>query len=110
MAIDHTAHIEKAMEDLKAIVETARAAGTIPILGTIPPRGFMNPKSTPEANYNKALSLRRAQAARQYLIDKYDVEPDRLGTAGFGSEHPRATENTAEARTKNRRVVLEMVQ
>ncbi len=41
-----------AMEDLSAIVKACEENGTVPLLGTIPPRGFKDPKSQPEARYN----------------------------------------------------------
>jgi outer membrane protein OmpA-like peptidoglycan-associated protein len=60
--------------------------------------------------YNLDLSQRRAASARQYLIDQYGVDPDRLEATGFGAEQPLSDEKTQQARMKNRRVVLEMVQ
>ncbi len=63
-----------------------------------------------DETYNRALSLRRAQSTRRYLIEKHGVDADRLQTAGFGSEHPRLGGATNDARKMNRRVVLEMIQ
>jgi outer membrane protein OmpA-like peptidoglycan-associated protein len=63
-----------------------------------------------DPSYNRMLSERRAEAAKRYLVEKYDIEEDRLETAGFGSEHPKTPGNTPEARKQNRRVVLEMVE
>ena len=63
-----------------------------------------------DPGYNLDLSRRRAEAARQYLIDEYGVAPERLEATGFGAEQPRTTEDTPAARRANRRVVLEMVQ
>ena len=63
-----------------------------------------------DEEYNVELSLRRARAAQQYLIDQHGVDADRLETAGFGSEQQRAEDPTPEARAMNRRVVLEMVE
>lgn len=62
------------------------------------------------ADYNAYLSKQRAESARKYLIDEYGIEPERLAAAGFGSDQPRSTEQTPEARRLNRRVVLELVQ
>jgi outer membrane protein OmpA-like peptidoglycan-associated protein len=36
------------------------------------------------AEYNQKLSERRAEAVRNYLVFQYDLEPDRVETAGFG--------------------------
>ncbi len=60
--------------------------------------------------YNRELSKRRAESAKKYLVDAYGVSPDRLETAGFGSDHPKDTAMTAEARQRNRWVVLEMIE
>lgn len=62
------------------------------------------------AAYNRDLSKRRAESARKYLIEKHGVSPDRLETAGFGSDHPKDDSKTPEARKRNRRVVLEMIE
>lgn len=47
--------IPPAMDDLEFMVKKCEEHGTIPILGTIPPRGFKDPASTGEANYNKSV-------------------------------------------------------
>jgi outer membrane protein OmpA-like peptidoglycan-associated protein len=39
------------------------------------------------AEYNKKLSERRAAAVRNYIMFQYDIEPDRIETAGFGKTH-----------------------
>jgi outer membrane protein OmpA-like peptidoglycan-associated protein len=62
------------------------------------------------SEYNRELSLRRAESARQYLIEEHGIAPERLETAGFGSQHPKVDAKTPEARKVNRRVVLEMVE
>ena len=63
-----------------------------------------------DPDYNRDLSLRRAQSARQYLIDEHGIEPARLETKGFGAEQPKVSEKTPDARKMNRRVVLEMIE
>jgi outer membrane protein OmpA-like peptidoglycan-associated protein len=63
-----------------------------------------------DEKYNRMLSKRRAESARQYLIEEHGISPDRLETAGFGSDHPKDGEKTSEARKRNRRVVLEMIE
>ena len=47
--------IPPAMADLAAIADSCATRGTVPIIGTIPPRGFRDPASAPEARYNAAL-------------------------------------------------------
>jgi hypothetical protein len=47
--------IAAAMEDQKAMIESCARRGVVPVIGTIPPRGFRDPQSQPEARYNAAL-------------------------------------------------------
>ncbi len=54
---------------------------------------------------NMRLSRARADAVRQYLIDK-GVAADRLTAAGLGPDKPIASNRTAEGRAQNRRVEL----
>jgi outer membrane protein OmpA-like peptidoglycan-associated protein len=59
--------------------------------------------STGSAAHNKALSLARSNAVKQYLISK-GVNEKHLEGYGYASEHPVATNQTEEGRAKNRRV------
>ena len=52
--------------------------------------------------YNVALSERRANAVKQYLVRK-GVDASRIETQGFGLTKPIATNDTAEGRALNRR-------
>ncbi len=54
---------------------------------------------------NELLSFKRAQAVKAYLI-KVGVSPDRIIAVGRGARMPIATNETAEGRAKNRRVVM----
>ncbi|HOP41679.1 MAG TPA: OmpA family protein, partial [Geobacteraceae bacterium] len=54
--------------------------------------------------YNIKLSERRADSVRNYMVEKFGIEPDRLTTKGYGYTKPIATNKTAEGRQKNRRV------
>jgi outer membrane protein OmpA-like peptidoglycan-associated protein len=55
------------------------------------------------AKTNKTLSLKRAQACRDYLIAK-GIEGSRITAVGFGGERPVAPNDTEENRQKNRRI------
>lgn len=53
--------------------------------------------------YNKRLSVRRADAAAEYLISQ-GVRRTRIGTGGLGEEEPLATNATEAGRQQNRRI------
>ena len=40
-----------------------------------------------EAYYNKELSIRRAESAKKYLVDTFNLNPERIVTLGYGFEH-----------------------
>lgn len=60
------------------------------------------------AAYNQALSERRAQAVRAYL-EEAGVPGDIIEAEGFGMSSPRAEGRSAEARQRNRRVEIGIV-
>ena len=55
--------------------------------------------------FNGALSLRRANAVKQFLVST-GINEDRLKTVGFGESKPVEAIASVEARTKNRRVEI----
>jgi OOP family OmpA-OmpF porin len=59
-------------------------------------------------NRNKSLSLQRATAVMNYLVEQ-GVAADRLTARGYGPANPIATNNTPEGRALNRRVELHKV-
>ncbi len=58
--------------------------------------------STGSREHNLKLSMRRADAVRDYMI-KNGISPERLESKGFGFGKPIADNATAEGRRKNRR-------
>lgn len=58
--------------------------------------------------YNQELSERRAQAVRNYLVEA-GIGREIIATKGFGKTKPLVAGRTPEARTKNRRVEVEIV-
>jgi outer membrane protein OmpA-like peptidoglycan-associated protein len=56
--------------------------------------------------YNQSLSERRAIATVQALVQRYGVKQSRLSSKGFGSSHPKASNETQAGRSQNRRVEL----
>ncbi len=63
--------------------------------------GHTDDVGTEEANLD--LSRRRAEAVKQYLVDK-GVEPSRIETVGYGRSKPIDPGKSAKARAKNRRI------
>ncbi|MCS6984784.1 MAG: OmpA family protein [Leptospiraceae bacterium] len=55
--------------------------------------------------FNLALSQRRAEAVRDYLIKK-GIAPERIIAKGYGASRPVASNSTEAGRAKNRRVVF----
>lgn len=58
--------------------------------------------------YNLGLSDRRANAVKSYLVTK-GIDANRIYTEGKGKADPIASNATAEGRSKNRRVEVEIV-
>lgn len=64
--------------------------------------------STGDPEYNLDLSLRRAQAVRDYLVET-GVPADKLRVIGRGKADPIAPNTTAEGRAQNRRVEIVVI-
>lgn len=58
-----------------------------------------------EADYNQALSLRRAESVRDELLAD-GIAPDRVEVEGLGEQYPKASNQTAAGRQENRRVEI----
>jgi len=61
------------------------------------------------AEYNKALSERRAEAVKKYLMSVEKIEPRRISTLGAGANSPIASNETEEGRAQNRRTEFKIV-
>jgi len=55
------------------------------------------------------ISEKRAESAKKYLMDKFNIAGDRMMVKGYGSTKPIADNSTKEGRAKNRRVEIRVV-
>ncbi|MEO8191432.1 MAG: OmpA family protein [Acidobacteriota bacterium] len=55
---------------------------------------------------NQAISARRAESAKEYLVTRHGIDPNRVTTAARGSADPAYDNATPEGRAKNRRAVI----
>ena len=67
-----------------------------------------NTDSTGSRPHNMQLSRQRADAVKQYLMEKYGFPSARLRTAGNGSDKPLDSNTTPEGREKNRRTDIKI--
>ena len=58
--------------------------------------------------YNQGLSERRARSVRDYLVEA-GIAADLISTRGFGKTSPRVQGTTSEARARNRRVEIGII-
>ena len=57
-------------------------------------------------DYNLKLSLKRAQAVRDILVNEYKVNPKRIVVKGYGEKYPLVPNTTSTNRALNRRVEI----
>lgn len=62
--------------------------------------------STGTSEYNQALSLQRAEAVRQALVEDFGIDSSRMEVDAMGESDPIAGNDTLEGREDNRRVVM----
>ncbi len=62
--------------------------------------------STGNEPYNEALSQRRAESVRNYLMENFELDADKLFARGFGEKAPIVSNDTIDGRQRNRRVEL----
>jgi outer membrane protein OmpA-like peptidoglycan-associated protein/opacity protein-like surface antigen len=54
--------------------------------------------------YNNKLSQKRADAIKEVMVNKYQIDPARITAKGFGFSNPLGDNKTKEGRKQNRRV------
>lgn len=95
-------------EALPVMEQIATVLATMP--NDIQVEGFTDdqPINTPAFPTNWELSTARATSVVRVLASRH-IEPTRLVAAGFGEYHPVAPNDTAEGRSRNRRVSIALL-
>lgn len=93
-------------EDAKGVLETAAAALSGQKDLKVELGGHTDAQGADAANLK--LSQRRADAVRNYLVDK-GIEAERLTAKGYGESQPIATNDTPAGRAENRRVEFKVI-
>jgi len=91
---------ERIKEEIKEVKADMSRADKIKVTG--------HTDSTGTADYNKKLSLRRAETVRDYLVS-LGVDGSKLEVIGAGEANPIADNSTKEGQAKNRRVEVEVI-
>ena len=89
---------------------TEKLDAIVDVMNTNPNANFVlegHTDSTGSANVNSRISKARAMAVRDYLVKK-GIATTRLDAQGFGEGQPIASNDTAEGREQNRRVVIKV--
>jgi outer membrane protein OmpA-like peptidoglycan-associated protein len=58
---------------------------------------------------NQQLGLERAEAAKRYLYETYQIPLHKMNVISYGESKPAAPNNTREGRAQNRRVVIRVL-
>jgi len=61
------------------------------------------------AAYNERLGLERAEAAKQYLHEQFQVPLHKMNVFSYGEEKPVASNRTRDGRAQNRRIVIRVL-
>lgn len=61
-----------------------------------------------KAEYNKKLSMRRAKAIKTILVDKYQIDAQRITAVGYGFERLLLEGDDEYIHARNRRIVAEI--
>ena len=58
---------------------------------------------------NDRLGLERAEAAKRYIHDRYDIALHKINVVSYGAEKPMISNGTREGRAMNRRIVVRVL-
>ncbi len=94
------AKTQKNMDELQKAISFIKAhqGATVVIEG--------HTDSVGSQRYNLGLSMRRANAVKQYLVKEGGIDPAAIQTKGLGEVRPVASNKTDEGRAKNRRAEI----
>jgi OOP family OmpA-OmpF porin len=59
--------------------------------------------------YNLGLSQRRAEAVMAELVGRFGISPSRVSAKGFGESQPIGSNDSAQGRAENRRVITVVI-
>jgi OmpA-OmpF porin, OOP family len=97
---------DKLSEEAKSDIDTL-VAGAMNLKGfTVVVEGFTDPIGS--AEFNNALSRRRASAVVSYLVTRHNIPVYRISMVGLGSQKPVEEGKTRAARSKSRRVEVKI--
>ncbi|MCC9135750.1 OmpA family protein [Pontibacter silvestris] len=88
-------------DKLKSVAESINELGN---QGQIRIYGYTDAQGSKD--YNKQLAEERANTVKDWLQNNADIDASRLSIQPVGEANPRATNETAEGRQKNRRVAI----
>ena len=57
----------------------------------------------------QSLAMKRAESAKKYIQDKFNIPGDRMVIKNYGDSKPVADNKTEEGRAKNRRVEFAVI-
>jgi chemotaxis protein MotB len=66
----------------------------------------IRPNFTWKYKSNWELSSARAHSVLHHVLEKYNADPAKIKVVGYGEQHPVASNDSAEGRAANRRVVI----
>lgn len=88
-----------------AITRLTKLAADLRVINIDRLRLFGHTDNIGSADFNRALSAKRAEAVAQAIASN-GFAPDKLERRGFGFDRPLASNDTAEGRARNRRVAV----
>jgi OmpA-OmpF porin, OOP family len=97
---DVPATVRARLDQAAAVLANERTIATIEVAGHTDAVG--------SEEYNQRLSEQRAQAVKDYLVER-GVAADRISVVGYGESQPRSTNDTIEGRRLNRRVEVRAI-